>query len=159
MIDKILNTGPVGLREMQKDINPKTQSNNSGVRLPQEEIPKLFPGLPVGVVSRPPIVGQEFLDLINRQLDIIEVKDARITELTNLLIRQDNINMIQNEPNQSLESGELVTNKRWNRIKQQLERKYAKVRESPKPEKDYTTAAENAAQELGLNNNIDSEVK
>lgn len=129
MLGKLENTGAVGSRQYPiKDVQ---------LGLERSEL-------------KP--VGNEFLEIINKQLDIIREKDERITELTNIILRQNAILEVNNSqiPNESnLEEPEKLGNARWNRVKSMLERKYSKsspVNSEVKP--DYITAAENAALEL-----------
>ena len=126
MTTKVENTGPVGSIGNQKpsifksDISMKDQDN----------------------IIRPRPVGNEFLELINKQLDIIREKDERINYLTNLLLRQNSIDEVNattltSDDNERKEVG--GTN-RWPDVRKILERKFAKV---PSPHSEFTGQNEN----------------
>ena len=125
------NTGPIG------GYNIKSSTASS--------IPKQMETKPV---------GNEFLEVINKQLEMIEVRDRRIAELTNLLFRQTSIldSVAPLSTDEPIEMQNQVGNARWNRTKAMLERHYAK--DPPKPEESiedaaaYSKEADKAEQEL-----------
>ena len=121
----IQNTGPVGSKYPIKDTPPAIKP-----------------------------VGNEFLEIISKQLDMIKERDDRISDLTNILLRQNAI-IENNSPitEDITEQKEHIGRPRWNRIQKFLEQKYSKPPEKTK--ESYTTAAENAAKELEFNNKND----